>query len=113
MSREAQKASTKRSASCEPDARTLDSPSLGSPHHKSNQQLIPRQTLNVTTSLVSQWERGEKWPQGASLKFLMLAAKNGPDRSRDGNIYPPAICLRNTATGGACVSANPIMTASE
>ncbi len=33
--------------------------------------------LNVTTGLVSQWERGEKHPQGASLKLLSLVAKNG------------------------------------
>ena len=33
-------------------------------------------TLNVTTSLVSQWERGERHPQGASLKLLSLVAKN-------------------------------------
>jgi putative transcriptional regulator len=33
--------------------------------------------LNVTSGLVSQWERGEKRPQGASLKLLMLVAKNG------------------------------------
>ncbi len=30
-----------------------------------------------TTGLVSQWERGEKHPQGASLKLLALVAKNG------------------------------------
>jgi len=35
--------------------------------------------LNVTTGLVSQWERGEKKPQGASLKLLTLVAKNGLD----------------------------------
>lgn len=33
--------------------------------------------LNVTPSLVSKWERGEKRPQGASLKLLSLVAKNG------------------------------------
>ncbi|SPF53168.1 hypothetical protein SBA4_5470010 [Candidatus Sulfopaludibacter sp. SbA4] len=33
--------------------------------------------LNVTTGLVSQWERGEKHPHGASLKLLTLVAKNG------------------------------------
>ncbi len=33
--------------------------------------------LNVTTGLVSQWERGEKHPQGASLKLLALVARNG------------------------------------
>jgi putative transcriptional regulator len=33
--------------------------------------------LNVTPSLVSKWERGEKHPQGASLKLLSLVEKNG------------------------------------
>ncbi len=33
--------------------------------------------LNVTPGLVSKWERGEKRPQGASLKLLSLVAKRG------------------------------------
>ena len=33
--------------------------------------------LNVTKSLVSQWERGEKRPSGPSLKLLTLADKKG------------------------------------
>ncbi len=33
--------------------------------------------LNVIPSLVSKWERGEKHPQGASLKLLSLVAKKG------------------------------------
>jgi putative transcriptional regulator len=33
--------------------------------------------LKVTTGLISQWERGEKHPQGTSLKLLSLVAKNG------------------------------------
>jgi putative transcriptional regulator len=33
--------------------------------------------LNVTPSLVSKWERGEKNPQGTSLKLLSLVAKRG------------------------------------
>ncbi len=33
--------------------------------------------LNVTTSLVSKWERGEKRPSGASLKLLLLVEKHG------------------------------------
>jgi putative transcriptional regulator len=33
--------------------------------------------LNVTTGLISQWERGEKHPQGVCLKLLSLIAKNG------------------------------------
>ena len=33
--------------------------------------------LNVTPGLVSQWERGEKHPQGASLKLLSLVQRHG------------------------------------
>ena len=33
--------------------------------------------LNVTSSLISKWERGEKRPSGASLKLLTLVKKNG------------------------------------
>ena len=33
--------------------------------------------LNVTVSLVSKWERGEKKPSGASLKLLTLVEKKG------------------------------------
>lgn len=33
--------------------------------------------LNVTTGLVSKWERGEKQPQGPSLKLLSLVRKKG------------------------------------
>lgn len=33
--------------------------------------------LNVTPGLVSKWERGEKNPQGPSLKLLSLVEKNG------------------------------------
>ena len=40
-------------------------------------QTVFARYLNVTTGLVSQWERGEKCPQGASLKLLSLVAKNG------------------------------------
>ncbi len=40
-------------------------------------QAVFARYLNVTTSLVSQWERGEKRPRGASLKLLALVSKNG------------------------------------
>ncbi len=40
-------------------------------------QAVFARHLNVTTGLVSQWERGEKRPQGPSLKLLALVAKNG------------------------------------
>jgi putative transcriptional regulator len=35
--------------------------------------------LNVTTSLISKWERGEKKPSGPSLKLLALAKAKGID----------------------------------
>src|ERR1700726_3072054 len=40
-------------------------------------QAVFARYLNVTTGLVSQWERGEKHPQGASLKLLTLVVKSG------------------------------------
>jgi len=40
-------------------------------------QAVFARYLNVTTGLVSQWERGEKRPQGASLKLLTLVARKG------------------------------------
>jgi putative transcriptional regulator len=40
-------------------------------------QAVFARYLNVTTGLVSQWERGEKRAQRASLKVLSLVAKNG------------------------------------
>jgi putative transcriptional regulator len=40
-------------------------------------QAVFARYLNVTTGLLSQWERGEKHPQGASLTLLALVAKNG------------------------------------
>jgi putative transcriptional regulator len=33
--------------------------------------------LNVTTGLISKWERGEKKPSGASLKLLLIVDKRG------------------------------------
>ena len=43
---------------------------------KASQAVFARY-LNVTTSLVSQWERGQKHPRGASLKLLTLVARKG------------------------------------
>lgn len=40
-------------------------------------QAVFARYLNVTTGLVSQWERGAKHPQGASLKLLALIAQKG------------------------------------
>ena len=42
-------------------------------------QAVFARYLNVTPGLVSQWERGEKHPRGASLKLLSLVARNGLD----------------------------------
>ena len=40
-------------------------------------QAVLARHLNVTTGLVSQWERGEKRPAGASLKLLSLVRSKG------------------------------------
>lgn len=42
-------------------------------------QAVFAKYLNVTAGLVSQWERGEKQPRGASLKLLSLVRKKGLD----------------------------------
>ncbi len=40
-------------------------------------QAVFARYLNVTPNLISQWERGEKHPQGPSLKMLTLVGKKG------------------------------------
>ena len=40
-------------------------------------QAVFARYLNVTTGLVSKWERGEKHPSGASLKLLCLVKEKG------------------------------------
>lgn len=40
-------------------------------------QAVLARYLNVTTGLVSQWERGEKHPAGPSLKLLSLVRDKG------------------------------------
>lgn len=42
-------------------------------------QSVFASALNVPTSLVSQWERGEKKPSGPSLKLLALVKNKGID----------------------------------
>lgn len=42
-------------------------------------QAVFARHLNVTTGLISQWERGEKKPAGASLKLLTLVRTKGLD----------------------------------
>ena len=46
-------------------------------------QAVFARYLNVTTGLMSQWERGEKHPQGSSLKLLSLWRKTGWEPSPD------------------------------
>jgi len=45
-------------------------------------QAVFARHLGVSVNLISQWERGEKKPQGASLKLLTLVKKNRPRLSR-------------------------------
>jgi putative transcriptional regulator len=40
-------------------------------------QAVFARYLNVTSGLISQWERGEKRPAGASLKLLNLVDRRG------------------------------------
>lgn len=40
-------------------------------------QVVFAHYLNVTKGIISQWERGEKKPSGASLKLLSLVDKKG------------------------------------
>ena len=42
-------------------------------------QAVFARYLNVTTGLVSQWERGEKRPSGPSLKLLSIVKSRGLD----------------------------------
>jgi putative transcriptional regulator len=46
-------------------------------HQEGASQAVFARYLNVTPGLVSQWERGEKHPQGPSLKLLSLIARSG------------------------------------
>ncbi len=63
---------------CLTDVEDLDAAAIRRIRDKANMsQAIFALTLNVTPSLVSQWERGEKKPSGPSLKLLNLADKKG------------------------------------
>lgn len=46
-------------------------------HHAGVSQSVFATYLNVTTGIVSKWERGEKHPAGPALKLLNLARKKG------------------------------------
>ena len=52
-------------------------------------QAVFARYLNVTTGLVSQWERGEKHPQGASLKLLRWLRATDLRPWRDRGTGPP------------------------
>jgi len=45
--------------------------------HEHASQAVFANYLNVSKNAVSQWERGEKRPDGASLKLLCLVRKKG------------------------------------
>jgi putative transcriptional regulator len=62
-----------------PDAGTAVEPGANSAlrQREGASQAVFARYLSVTSGLVSQWERGEKHPQGTSLKLLALIAKNG------------------------------------
>jgi putative transcriptional regulator len=63
---------------CLTNVETLDPQAIRRIRDQANMsQAIFALTLNVTPSLVSQWERGEKKPSGPSLKLLNLADKKG------------------------------------
>ena len=64
--------------SCLTPIRPLQPQEIKSIREKENvSQTVFANYLNVTTSLVSKWERGEKRPSGTSLKLLSLVEKNG------------------------------------
>ncbi len=64
--------------SCLSPIRPLNPEQIKAIRDKENvSQTVFANYLNVTSSLVSKWERGEKRPSGASLKLLTLVEKNG------------------------------------
>jgi putative transcriptional regulator len=46
-------------------------------HHAGVSQSVFATYLNVTTGVISKWERGEKHPAGPALKLLNIARKKG------------------------------------
>ena len=46
-------------------------------HSQQASQTVFARYLNVTPGLISQWERGKRKPQGASLKLLTLVKNRG------------------------------------
>ncbi len=67
-------------ASCLTTVKQLSARQIASVRKRTGvSQAVFASYLNVTTGLVSQWERGEKHPQGPSLKLLALVDKKGLD----------------------------------
>jgi putative transcriptional regulator len=63
---------------CLTPVRTLKPEEIRSLRERENvSQVVFAHYLNVTKGIISQWERGEKSPSGASLKLLSLVEKNG------------------------------------
>ncbi len=50
--------------------------------HENVSQAVFAYYLNVTTGLISKWERGEKIPSGASLKLLSIIKQKGLEAVR-------------------------------
>ena len=48
-------------------------------HREHVSQAVFAMHLNVSKGIISQWERGEKHPAGASLKLLALVQEKGLD----------------------------------
>ena len=65
-------------ASCLTTVKNLSSKQIAEVRKREGvSQAVFANYLNVTTGLISQWERGEKHPQGSSLKLLALVQKKG------------------------------------
>lgn len=75
------KATKKRfDAACLTPVRILAPEEIRTIREKANMsQAVFAMVLNVTTSIVSKWEQGDKKPSGPSLKLLSLASQRGVD----------------------------------
>lgn len=73
------KATKKRfDVACLTPVRTLEPAEIKGIRERANMsQAVFALVLNVTTSIVSKWEQGDKKPSGPSLKLLTLASQHG------------------------------------
>jgi len=63
---------------CLTEVRPMDARDIKSLREEAGvSQAVLARVLNVTTSAVGQWERGEKRPTGAALKLLTLVREKG------------------------------------